>query len=311
MPGTFITTGNLVRNFPSMREFLEMNAPLLPQPITIQTLAADVIACARWRGWAAAALLDNSRYLDSIQTSDTIVGHCGVGFLKDCLAHGRVGNFLPRSANRGEHIDNHQHELADFIRRRDLGVVIKPATSVNGLSSARREPCAIDLSFERALPTEGSFIVVTSVGGHRQESAITAGKLEKIGCRLLCVVVDERIWHPDEAHQVVTSCARKSGLIPAAIRITALIRRYRPDFVVTHGAGVGLAGVLAARVLGVPVFACETLTRIVAPSRWFKVAVLTGAHCSAPEHATFLRRFPYAHVRPAKIVIVPLSGTAT
>lgn len=306
MSGTFITTGNLPGAFPGMTTFLEANLAVLPRPVLVQTLAADVAQIAAGNGCEVFGLLEGPAYRRHIRDADMVIAHCGVGLLNDCLGLGKVANFLPRSAARGEHIDDHQHELAAMVAARDLGRIIGPDTRAGNLIDGSRPPRAIRLDLARHLPSKGSFLVVGSSGGHRSEAAPTAAALRAAGCVQLCSIVDEPIWQVDETHQVVPSCGTKLGMVHAAFCLLTLLRRYRPDFVVTHGAGAGLSAVVAARLLGIPTFACESLTRVVDSGRWFKGAVLAGAWCFAPDHATFLSKPFFRKVTSVAFEVVDL-----
>lgn len=310
MSGTLVTTGNLKSPFPSMAEFIARNAAALPQPIAIQTLAPDVAAAGELAGCGVHGLLDNTKFKELIGTSDCLIGHCGVGFLSDCLASGQHANFLPRTAELGEHIDNHQHELAALIIQRELGRIITSASSADELWSGPRAPSFIRVDLARHLPAQGSFVVVSSSGGHRQEGAETASELTAKGCQHLCTVVDEPIWECDQAHQLVPSCGPKLGMLVALPPMIRLLRRYRPDFVVTHGAGVGFVAAVAARLVGVPVYACESVTRISDSGRWFKGAVLAGARCFAPDHAQYLAKPFFQQVQAVSFAIVDDQGHA-
>jgi UDP-N-acetylglucosamine transferase subunit ALG13 len=306
MTGTLVASGNLPGRFPGLTAFLAANIGALPRPITVQTLADDVAAVARVSGCDVYSLFPAEEFRQRLSRAELVIGHCGVGLLNDCLNYGRPGNFLPRSAARGEHIDDHQQELARLIAERDLGRIISPASTARDLLASVRPRQAIRLDLTRHLPERGRFIVISSCGGHRSEAAPTARTLRDKGCDLLCAVVDEPIWPIDEQHQVVPSCATTLGLLRAIGALVRLMRHSRPDFIVTHGAGVGLAAVVSARLLGIPAFACESLTRINAPGRWFKGAVLAGARCFVPEHAHYAGHGWFRRVQPVAVEIFAL-----
>ncbi len=59
---------------------------------------------------------------DAMARAHLIIGHAGVGTALMALQAGRVPVLLPRRAGRGEHTDDHQVQLASFLKARDLAV---------------------------------------------------------------------------------------------------------------------------------------------------------------------------------------------
>lgn len=58
-----------------------------------------------------------------VRSADAIVAHAGVGSALTLLASGRTPVLVPRSAQRGEHVDDHQEFLAEELVNRGLAVV--------------------------------------------------------------------------------------------------------------------------------------------------------------------------------------------
>lgn len=61
-----------------------------------------------------------------MRSADAVVAHAGVGSALTLLASGRTPVLVPRSAERGEHVDDHQELLADELDSRGLAVVARP-----------------------------------------------------------------------------------------------------------------------------------------------------------------------------------------
>lgn len=74
--------------------------------------ASDTVSSEQLREWMRAA--------------DAIVAHAGVGSALTLLASGRTPVLVPRSAQRGEHVDDHQEFLAEELVQRGLAVVASP-----------------------------------------------------------------------------------------------------------------------------------------------------------------------------------------
>lgn len=61
-----------------------------------------------------------------IASSDVVVAHAGVGSAITLLSAGLTPVLVPRSAQWGEHIDEHQHLIADELAGRGLAVTVGP-----------------------------------------------------------------------------------------------------------------------------------------------------------------------------------------
>lgn len=56
----------------------------------------------------------------AIREADLVVGHAGIGTALDALMSGHLPVLLPRDPVRGEHVDDHQYQLAGHMERRGL-----------------------------------------------------------------------------------------------------------------------------------------------------------------------------------------------
>lgn len=74
-----------------------------------------------WPGDELAAAADEA---------DLVITHAGVGSILMVLRTGSCPVVIPRSARLGEHIDDHQMQLAEVLEARDLVVVVRPGDDV-------------------------------------------------------------------------------------------------------------------------------------------------------------------------------------
>lgn len=65
-----------------------------------------------------------------IRNADIVIAHAGTGSALVALDNGKVPILIPRSADRDEHIDNHQHQLARYLSESGLAI----ARSVDALT---------------------------------------------------------------------------------------------------------------------------------------------------------------------------------
>lgn len=76
---------------------------------------------------------------DLLSRSDVVICHAGVGSAISALAHGKRPILVPRSRAHGEHIDDHQHDLASALRSSPHVLVREPeAISMTDLMIAAR-----------------------------------------------------------------------------------------------------------------------------------------------------------------------------
>src|SRR3990167_2141008 len=57
-------------------------------------------------------ILDFDRFIDMVRRSRMVVSHAGAGSLILCLRMGKIPLMFPRNAAHGEHLNDHQVDLA-------------------------------------------------------------------------------------------------------------------------------------------------------------------------------------------------------
>jgi UDP-N-acetylglucosamine transferase subunit ALG13 len=87
----------------------------------------------------------------AMRAADVVVAHAGVGSALSALEAGRVPLLVPRRAAHGEHVDDHQEQIATELERRGLALVREAGelTAADLLLAARRSarPAAASPSF--------------------------------------------------------------------------------------------------------------------------------------------------------------------
>ncbi|MGY5882428.1 glycosyltransferase [Modestobacter lacusdianchii] len=101
------------------RRLVERLVPLLDGcQVTWQTGATDVSGLPI-RGQDR---VQHHELAAAIAESDVVVSHAGTGAALTALEHGRMPLLVPRRAQYGEHIDDHQQQIAAELSRRGLAV---------------------------------------------------------------------------------------------------------------------------------------------------------------------------------------------
>lgn len=81
----------------------------------------------------------------AIRRADLVVAHAGIGSCLQILDAGRAPVLLPRRAEHGEHIDDHQRMIAFELHRRGLGVSREPSElTADDLRTAMSRQVVID-----------------------------------------------------------------------------------------------------------------------------------------------------------------------
>ena len=76
-------------------------------------------------GMECRAWMPHSELQSAIEAADVVVTHSGVGSVLGSLRAGQHPIVLPRCAELGEHVDDHQSELAAVLRKRELATVVE------------------------------------------------------------------------------------------------------------------------------------------------------------------------------------------
>lgn len=208
----------------------------------------------------------DTEFKSLIRTCDRVISHCGVGSIIECLSVGKKPIVLPRSANNGEHIDNHQHELYEYLS--SLNYVEKLADVE--ISTTHLDVKKKRLHFPTIPVQSANFVCVSSVGGHRvaMELAITQQNFEVVKR-----ITDEEFSGTVSGdYYRFPTCNKKRYLFLRVFSAISLLRTHPGAGVYTTGAGVGLAFIIAAKILNRETIAQESMTRVDKTSKWFSVA---------------------------------------
>ena len=104
------------------RRLVERLAATIPPGVEVlwQTGCTDVTGL----GIAGREQVPAGEMEAAIDSADAVVAHAGAGIALTILASGKVPVLVPRLASRGEHVDDHQEQIARQLARRELAVVV-------------------------------------------------------------------------------------------------------------------------------------------------------------------------------------------
>lgn len=115
-----VTVGTL--NFSFMR-LLERARQILPDEVQVTVQAGADAARLVWPGVTIKQTMDADELSAAMQEADVVVAHAGIGSALSALEVGKIPILVPRVSSRGEHVDDHQSQIASHLLSRRLAVM--------------------------------------------------------------------------------------------------------------------------------------------------------------------------------------------
>jgi UDP-N-acetylglucosamine transferase subunit ALG13 len=73
----------------------------------------------------AHATMPHAELVEAMRAADVVISHAGVGSALDALEAGRLPLLVPREQRAGEHIDDHQSQIASLLASRGLAITAR------------------------------------------------------------------------------------------------------------------------------------------------------------------------------------------
>jgi UDP-N-acetylglucosamine transferase subunit ALG13 len=131
---TFVTVGTAHDPFPRLLAEVDRlaAAEVLPRPVLVQhgytRFASDHCQ--------AKAFIDRAEFEQHLTEAQLVITHAGTTVL-DAIRAGKVPVIMPRLARYGEHIDDHQLQLAEVIaRQHHIALAAEPADLQTAVQTA-------------------------------------------------------------------------------------------------------------------------------------------------------------------------------
>jgi UDP-N-acetylglucosamine transferase subunit ALG13 len=123
---TFVSVGNAHQPFSRLVAAVADISEFLPQPVVIQHGYTPFVSdhC------EAIPFLEMSEFQERIAFSTLLILHAGVGGILSALKCGKIPIIVPRRADLGEHIDNHQVDLGRALAGTGRVVVIEDVANL-------------------------------------------------------------------------------------------------------------------------------------------------------------------------------------
>jgi UDP-N-acetylglucosamine--N-acetylmuramyl-(pentapeptide) pyrophosphoryl-undecaprenol N-acetylglucosamine transferase len=138
--GTFVAVGTDARPYSRLLRIVTraIEESVLPFPVRAQ------VGPASWKadGAQVSAYVSRDEMDDAICGAEVVVCHGGAGIISSALAAGRRPIVIPRRSALGEHVDDHQYQLARKLSDWNLVVHVEERITAGDIEHARHPPSA-------------------------------------------------------------------------------------------------------------------------------------------------------------------------
>ena len=110
----FVTVGNDYRNFDRLLKKMDEIAPLIPSEIVTQRGYSRYLP----KNTKHFEFVSMNKAIEYIRSSQLVISHAGIGTIILCKEYGVPVIILPRRRRYGEHMNDHQLEIAQALEQR-------------------------------------------------------------------------------------------------------------------------------------------------------------------------------------------------
>jgi UDP-N-acetylglucosamine transferase subunit ALG13 len=115
---TFVSVGNALQPFTRLLDAVSRIAPQLPQPVIVQSGHTPLVEHA----FQSVPFIGMDEFVRNIREAELLILHAGAGSIIYTIEAGKVPVVMPRRAAFGEHVNDHQVELARALA--EVGKVV-------------------------------------------------------------------------------------------------------------------------------------------------------------------------------------------
>ncbi|MBD2105159.1 sugar transferase [Leptolyngbya sp. FACHB-261] len=252
-------------------------------------------------------LLPESAFKTLVDQARLIIAHCGEGTALLLEASGKPYVLVPRTQRFGEHVDDHQLELADALEQQGVSIARSPASLTKFLTATESTDLKLpqadlckQLSEYYGDSTDKKIMLVCSSGGHFKEMQQLKPFRQQFqsSCWVTFRAETTKNELQDEPGRVYWAHSPTNRNLPNLVRNLFLafkvLQREQPNLVLSTGAGVAVPFLLLAKLLcRSQVIFVESRTRIKQLSLSARIlrafAVLDQLFVHSPELA---KRYP-------------------
>lgn len=124
---TFVSVGNCKQAFSRLLEAVKIQAEFLPKPILVQHGHTPFFA-EECHGMDFVNMDAFTRYIDN---AEILIFHAGAGSIHHALQKGKHPIVMPRRAEFGEHVNNHQVVFANMLHSAGKVLIVENADELS------------------------------------------------------------------------------------------------------------------------------------------------------------------------------------
>lgn len=123
-----------------------------------------------------------------------------------------------------------------------------------------------------------NILLVASPGGHFVQLSLLAEGFKGYNMIIVSTYADKPAFMPGDSYEQLPDFSRQScfRFFPCFLKAVTIIKKYRPNLIITTGAAPGLVMILAAKILGVKAVWIDSLANSKRLSLSGRLAVMMG-----------------------------------
>lgn len=205
--------------------------------------------------------LPESKFKALLEQARLVISHCGEGSVMSLESLGKPYVLVPRAQCFGEHVDNHQLEMADALEKHGISIARTPGDLVrflvspnaSGAVSPKEDKLCDFLSAQYDCNEHKKIMVVCSSGGHFKYAQSLKPFLERFQstCWVTFKKPDTESQLKSDREQIYWANSPTNRNLPNLVRNLLLafkvLKDEQPDIVISTGAGVAVPFLLLAK----------------------------------------------------------------
>ncbi|MEE3718041.1 sugar transferase [Tumidithrix elongata RA019] len=252
----FVTVGTEQYQFDALMKWIELlrKYQLITEEVVIQYGSSTFFP----NGARVYQVLPEQEFQKLIDCANLIVGHCGEGTAQLLEGLDKPYVLVPRSHRFREHVDDHQMEMADAFEQRGIAIARSPAdlakfvklSQTAEVNTGQVEETQLCQYLQEHYQPQKMMLVCSS-GGHFkymqslkpfwEQCSDRAWVTFRTGTTETEIEDDRRYWAHSPTNRNLPNLIRNLGLA------FSVVRRQRPELILSTGAGVAVPFLLAAK----------------------------------------------------------------
>lgn len=138
---TFVSVGNAKQAFSRMLEAVGCLVSQLPQPVVIQRGHTPFVN----PNCEVLDFIGMERFEAQVGSADLLIFHAGAGSVIHAVRAGKIPVVMPRMAQYGEHVDDHQVEFSEMLASQGKVILARDASELEAAVAQARTLSARDV----------------------------------------------------------------------------------------------------------------------------------------------------------------------